>query len=388
MRFTRLKHTSITLAIIALMAMMAFFWTGCGNDDASVVGPDVSGDLSPNADKAMNGVHAAMQIQNSYTPALMSTGDVVGTAIGATDDGRTAILLYTKKAMGASVPAELDGLPTREIISGVLRPISGMQNGRIRPLKGGPPSSSTDDHTDAQTLPIQLGTTGGWEDDLANGYCCGGTFGSLITDGTNKYILSNTHVLAMDIVLGGNDKIAEIGDPCIHPALIDVGCYATNSTRVATLASLASLPQSNVDAAIALIIPGAVMTDGSILEIGTLSSSTVAASLNQLVQKSGRTTGLTKSYVNGLNGTVSITYEDECAGNTAFTQTFYGQIMIYNKRSAFLDSGDSGSLMVEDVAVNPRAVGLLFAGGNFTAIANPIDEVLDYFGANWSMVGN
>ena len=57
-----------------------------------------------------------------------------------------------------------------------------------------------------------------------------------------------------------------------------------------------------------------------------------------------------------------------------------GQILINNKGSRFLDSGDSGSLMVEDVAVNPRAVGLLYAGSSSVAIANPINDVLDYFG--------
>jgi len=279
-------------------------------------------------------------------------------------------------------------LPVVELVTGVLRPISGMQhNGPITPYRGGPPSSSAG-HTDAQALPIQMGTTGGWEYDLANGYCCAGTFGSLITDGVYQYILSNTHVLAMDIVLGGNNVVAAIGDPCIHPGLIDVGCLASNTTPVATLASLASLPGSNVDAAIAKILPGAVQTSGAILEIGTLSGNTVAAYVNQNVKKSGRTTGLTRSYVQALNGTVNIAYEDECAGDAAFTHTFTGQIIIYNKRSSFLGSGDSGSLMVEDVDTNPRAVGLLFAGGTFTAVANPIDEVLDHFGPAFSMVGN
>ncbi len=388
MRFTRLEHTPVALALIVLLSMMAFLWSGCSHDQENPVAPDVSMDSSLNPDKAMNQFRAAMEVQGVYTPALMSTGDVVGTAIGETDDGRTAIMLYTKRPMGAALPSELEGLPTIEVVTGVLRPISGMRGGRVQPLRGGPPSTSTDDHTDAQALPIQMGTTGGWQYDLANGYCCGGTFGSLITDGTNQYILSNTHVLAMDIVMGGNNLVATVGDPCIHPALIDVGCIAANSTAVATLASLASLPQSNVDAAIALVNPGMVMTDGSILEIGPLSGSTTAAFINQTVKKSGRTTGLTNSYVTALNGTVSIAYEDECAGSSAFTQTFYGQIIIYNKRSAFLDSGDSGSLMVEDVSTNPRAVGLLFAGGSFTAVANPIDEVLDHFGANFSMVGN
>jgi len=63
---------------------------------------------------------------------------------------------------------------------------------------------------------------------------------------------------------------------------------------------------------------------------------------------------------------------------------FTGQIVVSGRR--FLQGGDSGSLLVEDVSVNPRAVGLLFAGNNQTAIANPIDDVLSYFGL--SMVGN
>ena len=56
-----------------------------------------------------------------------------------------------------------------------------------------------------------------------------------------------------------------------------------------------------------------------------------------------------------------------------------------NNGSRFLAGGDSGSLMVEDVATNPRAVGLLFAGSSTTAIANPISQVLSFLGA--TMVG-
>jgi hypothetical protein len=123
-----------------------------------------------------------------------------------------------------------------------------------------------------------------------------------------------------------------------------------------------------------------------ILEIGTISSSTVGASVKQSVKKSGRTTGLTRSSVEGLNATVSITYENECAGGTAFTKTFTGQIIIKNRGSRFLAGGDSGSLMVEDADSNPRAVGLLFAGSSQVAIANPINDVLSFLNA--SMVGN
>ena len=129
-----------------------------------------------------------------------------------------------------------------------------------------------------------------------------------------------------------------------------------------------------------------VSSTGAILEIGTISSTTVAASLNQAVKKSGRTTGLTRSKVSGLNASVSVAYDNECAGGAAFTKTYTGQIVITNKRSAFLNSGDSGSLMVQDVTTSPKAVGLLFAGSSTQAIANPIGQVLSFLGA--TMVGN
>jgi len=140
-----------------------------------------------------------------------------------------------------------------------------------------------------------------------------------------------------------------------------------------------------VDCAIGPVVSGMVRTDGSILEVGTISASTVGASVGQAVKKSGRTTGLSRSTISGLNATVSVAYENECAGGSAFTKTFTGQILVRNRSSRFLNSGDSGSLMVEDVTTNPRAVGLLFAGSSSIAVANPIGQVLSFLGA--TMVG-
>jgi hypothetical protein len=204
-----------------------------------------------------------------------------------------------------------------------------------------------------------------------------------------RHILSNYHVFEADIVSGGNG-VATTGDPIIQPGLIDVNCHADSAQNVATLVKRSSLPGSNVDCSIALVNPGMVRADGSILEIGTISSQTVGASLNQAVKKSGRTTGLTRSKVSGLNATISVAYENECAGGPAFTKTFTGQIVIANRGTKFLAGGDSGSLMVEDVSdltslPRPRAVGLLFAGSSSTAIANPIGQVLEFLNA--TMVG-
>lgn len=252
----------------------------------------------------------------------------------------------------------------------------------VKPIGGGV------DHKAIQAAPIKLGTSGGWGYDLANGFCCGGTLGSLVQDSyQNKYILSNFHVFAADSVPGGNNQTATIGDPIIQPGLIDVGCSIDNAQETATLSAWADpLANTNVDAAIALITPGMVRDDGSILEIGTVSSATRAAVLRLGVKKSGRTTGLTRSKITGLNAVITVSYGTECGGMDRGSVTFTNQIVIDNKRGGFLAGGDSGSLLVEDVTVNPRAVGLLFAGSSSVAVANPISDVLAYFGV--TMVGS
>ena len=319
------------------------------------------------------GIRRAIEAQERHTARLMENPNVVGTAVTATEDGRPAIMLLLRHEMPEQAfPKELDGIP-------VVREISG----EIVAMKGKPGGGGTTgaNHKTKQATPIQLGTSGGWTYDLANGYCCGGTLGSLIKFGDAQYILSNYHVLNADIVPGGNGQTAKNGDPVIQPGLIDVSCSAANAQNVATLAdaNAPSLPGSNVDCAIAQVSSGMVRTDGAILDIGVISNQTVAAYIGQPVKKSGRTTALTRSTVSGLNATISVVYDNECAGGTAFTKTFTGQIVINNRRSKFLAGGDSGSLMVEDVTSKPRAVGLLFAGSNTTAIANPIGDVLAHY---------
>lgn len=324
-------------------------------------------------------VQQVMALQDAITPELMKLDDIIGTATGLDEQGNVAVVVYvnqhgrTAAAIARAMPKDIRGTPVVVEFTD-----------EIRALKPGPAAkpapAPTVSHKAKQTPPIQLGTSGGWRYDLANGYCCGGTLGSLVQVNGVKYILSNYHVFEADIVSGGNGRIATTGDPIIQPGLIDVGCNADYAQNVATLVKLSSLPSSNVDASVAEILPGMVRDDGAILEIGTISSSTVAASLNQKVKKSGRTTGLTRSYVSGLNATVTVAYDNECAGGDAFTKTFTGQILVANRAGKFLAGGDSGSLMVEDKDTNPCAVGLLFAGSSTLAVANPIQEVLTFIG--------
>src|SRR5512139_3277350 len=94
-------------------------------------------------------------------------------------------------------------------------------------------------HTARQEPPVQLGTSGGWDSDLANGYCCGGTLGSLVQDADrNQYILSNYHVFAGDV--DKSDQVwSQIGALIIQPGLIDVGCNKNNAQPVAVLSDWA-----------------------------------------------------------------------------------------------------------------------------------------------------
>lgn len=341
-------------------------------------------------DKSHASVRTVMAVQHDVTPDLMSLDGILGTAVGVDNANQPTLVVYVDRDNGSvadvvrSLPDQMRGVGVKVELTDKFQAFRG------KPGSGG--GGTTVSHKAKQTLPIQLGTSGGWMNDLANGYCCGGTLGSLIQVNGIQYILSNYHVLESDIVTGGNGIVATTGSYVIQPGLIDVNCNAANAQTVGTLVTVQSLPSNNVDCAVAQVIPGMVSANGAIMEIGTLSAQTVTAFLNQAVKKSGRTTGLTRSRISGLNATISVAYENECAGGAAFTKVFTNQIVIANSGSAFLNSGDSGSLMVQDVTTNPRAVGLLYAGSSTSAIANPIQEVLTLLGSKLggtaTMVGN
>jgi hypothetical protein len=325
-------------------------------------------------------VQAVIAVQKTVTDTWMQQPEVLGTAVSVNESGAPVLAVYIDR----------DAAKAGDVIRDLPKNVRGTDvqvhlTDKFRSMKGNPHGSGTS-HTAIQTPPIQLGTSGGWSKDLANGFCCGGTLGSLVQIGGTQYILSNYHVFESDIVAGGNNTTAMTGDPIIQPGLIDVNCNVNGAQTVATLEKRSSLPGSNVDCSIGKVVAGKVSITGSILEIGTISKTTVGASIGQAVKKSGRTTGLSRNSIVGLNATISVAYDNECAGGAAFTKTFTGQIVVGNKGSKFLNSGDSGSLMVEDVATNPHAIGLLYAGSSSDAIANPIGQVLSFLGA--TMVGN
>jgi len=367
-----MKHFALSSKLVLVLLIVAVAFVGCSKKEESTPSSPVGNNEGILLSAANPQVRAVMAIQDKHTQRLMADPEVVGTATGMTTDGKPAILILLKSDLKKyEMPASIEGVPVIVEVSGP-----------IKAMKG----SGGVSHTARQTRPIQLGTSGGNAYDLANGYCCSGTLGALVTSGSTQYVLSNSHVLAHDIIASAGDPdVAQIGDPIDQPGLIDVNCQAIPNDYVAYLSTLSSLsPARNVDCAMGEVIAGKVRTDGAILEVGTISATTIAPAVNVAVKKSGRTTGLTRSAISGINASVTVGYDKESNGAT-FNVSYTGQILIKNLRSKFLNSGDSGSLMVQDVTTNPKAVGLLYAGSSTIAVANPIDDVLNYL--HVTMVG-
>ncbi len=238
--------------------------------------------------------------------------------------------------------------------------------------------------------PIQMGSSGSSVGATCiegnSGFCYGGTLGSLLTRGTTPtlYIMSNNHVLGL----------ADAGTPgqaITQPGEIETNCSTNGTNTVANLTSFVSLqppPSVPVDVAIAQIISGEVDPNGNILELGSVSGgvpqpgqvvkgSGMVASPGEAVAKSGRTTGLTCASVEAISTEIfEIDYEKGCATSTSFTVDYSNQITVglTTNGNNFIAEGDSGSLLVDENTATP--VGLLFAGGGGTAIANPIAAVL------------
>jgi hypothetical protein len=214
---------------------------------------------------------------------------------------------------------------------------------------------------------LHLGVSGGNVNDITRRFCCSGTLGSLVSDGTNKYILSNNHVL-------GRGDQAVAGEDISQPGLIDNNCAI--STIVADYTGASPLG-SNVDAAVAQLRTGLMDGTGSIEDIGVPSSTVVNPSVGLGVAKSGRTTGFTTGTIASINTSVSVQYTKECGGGKKFVVSYTNQVVINS--TTFSAGGDSGSLIVTNNASH-NPVALLFAGSSSTTIGNPVGEVLTKLG--------
>ena len=261
------------------------------------------------------------------------------------------------------------------------------------------------------TAPVQLGSSGSNVDAIcltpAPGFCFGGTLGSLVTGGGKTYILSNNHVLGLSD--GG-----AVGQGVTQPGVIETNCSTAGTITVANVSNIINLqnqpiPAFPVDVTTAQIISGQVDPNDNILELGALSTvngvqvpqpappasgSGMAATVGQLLAKSGRTTGLTCANVEAIDVStgVSVGYSEGCATGTSFTVVYKDEIVVGNMTNGqnFIGDGDSGSLAVDEATAQP--VALMFAGSDTSAVGNPVGDVLNALksttgGATFTFVG-
>ena len=185
-------------------------------------------------------------------------------------------------------------------------------------------------------------------------------------------ILTNNHVIA-------NENDREIGAPIVQPGTLDGGRKGKNLIgEVWKFVRLKSNRTNYIDAALGVLYDDVDYDEGTIGSLGKLRGAGDVAQLSENAPafKVGRTTGQTK-------GRITAFEIDNVAVEFGMgTLRFDGQIEIEGVgRNAFSDSGDSGSLVVDQ---ERRAIGLLFAGGTVggsnrmgLTYVNPIDKVLD-----------
>lgn len=246
-------------------------------------------------------------------------------------------------------PTEIEGLRVDRVLTAGFHDLAVPRQSRLSPIQCGV--------SIGHAKPVRLGPV------IAGT----GTLGCLVDTPVGRCILSNNHVLAVS-------NAANLGDHILQPSLSD----ASGSDAPAPIATLADFEPLKFGSAVNLIDAAiAVLHDVNsaipdIMTIGPPANPPVAPFLGQSVLKHGRTSGLTFGSVVDVSFDGIVRYDAGIA-------YFEDQIAVVGDSGPFSERGDSGSLILNSPGAHP--VGLLFAGDDSQTIANPIQSVLNRFGA-------
>lgn len=186
-----------------------------------------------------------------------------------------------------------------------------------------------------------------------------GTFGCLVRKGEDILLLSNNHVLA-------RENSASLGEDIVQPGRYDGGTDVIAKLENFKKVTIDGVTPNLVDAAVAKPIDHTLVS-GDIIGIGHPTGVAEPTSYRWVV-KCGRTTDLTRGYIDDVDVTIQIPFRGGIA-------KFMEQILIwgippkeyYDLPTAeymppFSDHGDSGSAVVDERT--GHVVGLLFAGSD------------------------
>lgn len=271
------------------------------------------------------------------------------TGISHREDPPKIIVYIEHEKYKSKVPSQIDGFKVEVVVTGRIKALSMLQ---LETLKT--KYSETVSRT-GTVRPIVGGISIGIPEDAFGGKMAG-TLGIIVEMGKQAYILTNAHVIAMDI----KARFLTPGTAVLQPGTYDGG---TINNRVGELYKYIKITfgpkgRNYADAAIAKITISDYL-DGRALDWDNQStyriSGTADVSIGDTVRKSGRTTGVTSNTVFDTDATVKVWYTQ------SKWAIFYDQILVYQP---FIQAGDSGSA----VDRNGEFVGLAFAGSNTMAV--------------------
>lgn len=325
-------------------------------------------------------IQSAREVLSGARAQLQERANVVATGVGLKQAAGQAtatpcIVCSVAKKLTRShlgprdcVPETLDGVPVDVVETGPIRALAARTD-RQRPAPGG----------------VSIGHR-----DIT-----AGTLGCLVRKDGRLFILSNNHVLA-------NSNRAELGDPILQPGPLDGGGFPddwiANLDDFVPIAFLGAPAGSSLarrgtqllnsllgrmgsdlrlrmvrESAITNLVDAAIArprrddeVSEDILEIGALID-IASAELGMEIQKSGRTTELTRGRIEQVDVTVDVQYD---AGRIA---RFTDQLMA----GRMSQGGDSGSGVLD---AHARLVGLLFAGSDNTTVINRVEHVFSGLG--------
>jgi hypothetical protein len=211
--------------------------------------------------------------------------------------------------------------------------------------------------------------------DVQTSFDSAGTLGCFVVQRQPPHyirILTNNHVIA-------NENDNALGSPLVQPGTLDRGKHPQHLVgELGKVVKLRKTATNFVDAAVGDLYEGVDYDPRPIGNLGDLSGlgNVLTLPVKPTVYKVGRTTGQTKGRITAFDiDNVRVEYD-------MGVLRFDNQIEIEGTGNrAFSDSGDSGSLIVDQ---DRKAIGLLFAGGDEggsngrgLTYANPIQTVLD-----------
>ncbi len=320
-----------------------------------------------------NSVASVVSEASPFRPFSTRRGDARDAASRTMEDIALGLFPLKRGQFRLAVRLQRKGPLTRAVLEEIVKKTKGevdvREIGSI--VKYQSPASPA--YYQTARRPLKIGSSIG--DKPPGAYVTAGTLGCFV-EGRSKpfYIgmLSNNHVI-------GGENATPLGSDIAQPGTLDGGVFPNDVVGGLWKRSKLSTSTPNlVDAAVAHIFEEidydarTIGTLGSLLGLGDVAHLPPQAP----VFKVGRTTGQTEGRITAFD--VDNLHIDYGIGLLRFDS----QIEIEGSgKDAFSDSGDSGSLIVDDQL---RAVGLLFAGGDIggengkgLTYANPIGTVLD-----------